>query len=365
MKILLLSAYDAQSHHYWRTSLEANFPEHQWKQLALPARYFAWRVRGNSLSWAYTERETLEQDWDLLIVTSMTDLSALRGMVPKLAKIPTLVYFHENQFDYPDSGKEVSKVEPQILSIYTALCADNIAFNSEYNRVTFLAGCRKLLKKLPDHVPPNLADLIAAKSQVLPVPVFGPLVSENFGFEELPAIRTKLQIVWNHRWEYDKGPDLLYLALVQLRRAGVNFVIHIVGQKFRQVPEAFNLIQNEFSENLGQFGYLETKQAYQELLEQSDIVLSTALHDFQGLAVLEAIQAGCVPLVPKRLAYPEYVAEKYCYRTGDQEFEAKQITKAIVKYSALKEEGMLPGAPDISHLSWHHLKPAYDALLKY
>ena len=102
MKILLLSAYDADSHRYWRKHLVENFPEHQWTVLSLPGRYFSWRIRGNSLSWAFGEQsEKLKRQYDLVIATSMTDLFSLRGFIPSLGNIPTLVYFHENQFDYP------------------------------------------------------------------------------------------------------------------------------------------------------------------------------------------------------------------------------------------------------------------------
>ena len=149
MKILLLSAYDAMSHRYWRKGLVAAFPEHQWTILSLPPRYFSWRMRGNSLSWAFGEREVLEQDYDLLVCTSMTDLSALKGMVPRLARVPTLCYFHENQFAYPQSTDQKQSVEPLILNIYTALAADQVLFNTTYNRDTFLQGVEKLLKKTP------------------------------------------------------------------------------------------------------------------------------------------------------------------------------------------------------------------------
>ncbi len=75
MRILLLSAYDAHSHRRWRQGLVDAFPDWQWTVLTLPPRNFLWRIRGNSLSWAFSERETLEQPYDLVIATSMTDLS--------------------------------------------------------------------------------------------------------------------------------------------------------------------------------------------------------------------------------------------------------------------------------------------------
>ena len=52
-------------------------------------------------------------------------------------------------------------------------------------------------------------------------------------------------------------------------------------------------------------GFVEDLGQYRALLARADVVLSTALHDFQGLSILEATAAGCLPLVPDRLAYPE------------------------------------------------------------
>ncbi len=89
MRILLFSAYDALSHQYWRKGLVNAFPEYDWTVLTLPPRFFSWRLRGNSMTWAFSERDVLIAGYGLLICTSMTDLSALKGMVPELAKIPT------------------------------------------------------------------------------------------------------------------------------------------------------------------------------------------------------------------------------------------------------------------------------------
>lgn len=355
MKILLLSAYDAASHAYWRKGLVANFPDYDWTVLTLPARYFSWRVRGNSLSWAFGARETLQQEYDLVIATSMTDLSALRGFVPSLGRIPTLVYVHENQFAYPESGREYGSVEPKILNIYTALAADHICFNTEYNRQSFLDGCRKLLKKLPDQVPPGLTESITDKSSVVPVPL-----PERLFLPAEPQAGA-LQLVWNHRWEFDKGPELLLQAAKQLIAAGVDFKLHVVGQQFRQVPEAFTQLKTMLDDRAGSWGFMESVEDYRRLLQQSDVVLSTALHDFQGIAVLEGVAAGCVPVVPDRLAYPELFPARCCYKSGEGETEA--LVTMIQRLAAAKAIGSLPLVPDVTGLGWAHLQPRYQQLL--
>lgn len=355
MKILLLSAYDAASHRYWHQGLMANLSQHQWTLLTLPPRYFSWRIRGNSLSWAMGARDTLEQHYDLVIATSMTDLSALRGFVPHLAGIPTLVYFHENQFAYPESGREYGNVEPKILSIYTALSADHICFNTDYNRNTFLAGCRVLLKKLPDQVPAGVVERLEERSSVLQVPL---LSSAYLPHKPQPG---PVRLIWNHRWEYDKGPQLLLKAVEELIAAGVDFHLDLVGQQFRQLPAPFESLKTVLGDHKGHWGFVESVSEYRRLLQQADIVLSTALHDFQGIAVLEGAAAGALPLVPSRLAYPELFPADCCY--GDEGDETQQLVAAVVRFAKAKQQGLLPIAPDISALSWQQMAELYECLL--
>ena len=38
-------------------------------------------------------------------------------------------------------------------------------------------------------------------------------------------------------------------------------------------------------------------------------MLSTARHEFFGMAVVEAMQCGCLPWLPDRLSYPELLPE--------------------------------------------------------
>ncbi|WP_290702442.1 DUF3524 domain-containing protein [Amphritea sp.] len=356
MKILLLSAYDAASHAYWHKGLTENLSQHQWTVLSLPPRYFSWRIRGNSLSWAFNEREVLEQDYDLVVATSMTDLSALRGFVPHLAGIPTLVYFHENQFAYPESGKEYGNVEPKILNIYTALAADHICFNTAYNRNSFLAGCNELLKKLPDQVPAGLTEQLENNSSVLQVPL---PQSAYLSHDPQPG---PIRLIWNHRWEFDKGPEELLNAVQGLCDAGVDFRMDLVGQQFRKVPEQFQTLKELLGIRVGYWGFVESIDEYRRLLQQADIVLSTALHDFQGIAVLEGVAAGAVPLVPNRLAYPELFPPNCCYASGKGETES--LVDAVMSYAQAKQAGTCQAAPDISALSWSSMAERYDVLFR-
>ncbi len=391
-RVLLLSAYDAYSHQLWRTTLVDMFPQIDWTVLSLPPRYFAWRVRGNSLSWAFNHRDQLTDNYDMVLATSLTDLSALRGFVPELAQLPAMVYFHENQFAYPENrgpenrgpenrrpesqqpeSETVARVQAQLTSLYTALCADQVLFNSDWNRRSFVKGTGQLLAKLPDHVPGNLLAELQNKSQVLAVP----LADQLFRATQRTAQRTRaaeepVNIVWNHRHEYDKGPALLLSIVNSLCDRGVAFRLHLLGQRFRSSPTEFDSIRRRLQQHYqdrnispGVDEWVSDRQTYQALLAQSDIVLSTAEHDFQGLSVLEASILGCLPAVPDALAYPEYFASHFRYEVGELDHDGIALA-AVELIQRLAEERVsdLPvPPPDLQGLSASALRPAWASAL--
>ncbi len=364
MRVLLLSGYDAPSHRRWREQLAARYPQWQWTQLSLPPRHFKWRMRGSGFLWAFQQAECLREPYDLLIVTSMVDLSTLRGLVPEVARIPTLVYFHENQFAYPQRKQQRANVEPQLINLYTALCADQVAFNSEYNRRTFLAGVDGLLAKLPDRTPEGVLAQLEARSRVMPVPIEQSCFVPDRAPDDGPLV-----LAWNHRWEYDKAPERLLNGLRRFlearpgkgaRRPSIK--VHVVGQQFRQQPPAFAELKTllEAHDALGHWGYVEQKGDYTRLLAESHVVLSTALHDFQGLSVLEAVAAGCRPLVPNREAYPEWFASDYLYHSepDNPEREADAFAERLLIWYREREQGAWSDAPSIDFLHedrWHSL----------
>jgi glycosyltransferase involved in cell wall biosynthesis len=353
MRILLLSAYDAQSHRHWHGLLQEELAEWDFTLLCLPPRHFSWRVRSNPLTWSIDAGDILAQHYHVVLATSMVDLATLRGLVPSLARIPTALYCHENQFVYPAGAGRHSLLEAQMVSLYGALAADTVLFNSDYNRQSFLAGADTLLTQMPDGVPSGVVEILSGKSQTLPVPLRLP---------QAPAARRaegRLQLLWNHRWEFDKGPERL-LALAEALLGGkLGFTLHVVGQQFRNRPDAFDQLFSLLQRNgvLGHWGYIEERSAYEALLGRCDVVLSTAGHDFQGLSVMEACAMGCTPLVPDGLVYPEWVAPAHRY--ADIEAAAARLGSL----AAMKDRGETLPWQDVDCYGTAALIPRYRQLL--
>ena len=174
-----------------------------------------------------------------------------------------------------------------------------------------------------------------------------------------------MTIVWNHRWEYDKAPEIFFQALRLLRAKKVPFRVHVLGQAFRTVPNMFAEMRELLGDHLGQWGGVEDREAYRAYLQQAHVVVSTARHDFQGLAILEAVAAGCIPLVPDRLAYPEWFADEYRYPSmlEESEQEAQQLADKLTGLAVQLEKGQLPAVPDVSNLSWSAMLDRYRDMI--
>ncbi|BES70920.1 DUF3524 domain-containing protein [Marinobacter nanhaiticus D15-8W] len=352
----MLSGYDAGSHKRWREQLVASQPDFDWQVLALPPRYFRWRIRGNALSWL--DAPEFQAPWDLIVATSMVDVAGLRAFHPATSRTPVLFYMHENQFAYPDSGDQHASIDHQMVNLYSALSADHVAFNSDWNRRSFLEGIDRLLARLPDAVPASVSDRIAGKSSILPVPIADALFTER----AQPINRSCPHILWNHRWEYDKGPDRLLLILQALKDRGQPFRLSVVGEQFRRRPDTFESIYAEFAEHIEDWGFVARQEDYHWLMRRADVVVSTALHDFQGLSMLEAMASGCLSLAPDRLAYPEYIAEgqRYPSLPDQPECEASGAAELLI--------GLLQAPPVGSGVeSWRlsSLQARYQELLRF
>uniref|UniRef100_A0A0B7A3R7 Glycosyl transferase family 1 domain-containing protein n=1 Tax=Arion vulgaris TaxID=1028688 RepID=A0A0B7A3R7_9EUPU len=129
-------------------------------------------------------------------------------------------------------------------------------------------------------------------------------VSGNEDLQQLLAKKTCLHIVWPHRWEHDKDPDSFFKAILQLQSEGLEFCVSVVGETFTDVPDIFDQVKLQLMDKIVAWGY-QTRHDYLRILDSAHVAVSTALHEFFGVSMLEATGHGCYPLCPKRLVYPE------------------------------------------------------------
>jgi glycosyltransferase involved in cell wall biosynthesis len=341
-RIWLLSAYRADSHAAWGDWLVANLGEFDWTVIELPGRHFAWRIRGNPLSWL----DSLPSESpDAILATSMVDLATLKGLNPRLAGVPALYFFHENQFAYPQNDAQTTSLDAQMVQLYGALAAQRVLFNSRYNRESFLAGVETLLRRLPDRVPAGIVDRLEARSGVLPVPV-EPITASK---ERDPRL-----ILWNHRWEYDKRPDRFASAMIALAERGATFRLALLGPRPKQPPEPLLRLRRKLPDRIVADGQLGAEE-YRHTVARAGIVVSTANHEFQGISVLEAAGAGARPLVPDALCYPEIYPARCRYPRGDVDGLIERLDDWLA--------GNAAPAVDVSAWSTERLAPAWREVL--
>lgn len=298
---LILEPYHGGSHRALveglRRELDVDF-----ELWSLPARKWKWRMRGSAL--AFAERAAgREADVDGVFVSSMTNAAELRGLLaPSWSRRPWVVYFHENQLRYPVQHFDRRDHHFAWTNVVTAEAADRLLFNSAFNRDSFADDLEALLRRMPDARPSGLVERIRERGEVLPVPI-DDLPSGGTGAS--PAREGPCHVVWNHRWEFDKGPEGLRRAARLMAATEAPVRVSILGESFRERPPIFEEIASILGERLLHFGRIEDRGEYRRVLATADVALSTAIHEFQGLAVLEAALAGAVPLVPDALAYRE------------------------------------------------------------
>lgn len=306
LRVLALEPYYVLSH---RAFLEgyARFSRHRVSIWNLPGRKWKWRMRGSAFHFAHLAREQpREEAPDLVLASDFLNLADWYAQAPRgWRDAPAILYFHENQITYPLGAGAPPEHFYGWINLSSALAADRILFNSAYHREAFLGELGRVLARMPDFVPPGLQAHLLEHSSVFPVGIdFTP--HRDILAQPAPA-RSDPVIVWNHRWEYDKGPELMAETLTHLKATGARFRAIICGQSFKTSPPVFAELPQRLGPHLEHLGFFADSSSYLRALQRADIVLSTARHEFFGVAVVEALFMGALPLLPRALSYPEII----------------------------------------------------------
>ncbi|MGD2165015.1 MAG: DUF3524 domain-containing protein [Anaerolineae bacterium] len=359
MKVLLLAPYCGGSHRAWAEGYVAH-SEHDVTLLSLPARFWKWRMQGGAVTLAEKAR-ALDHRPDVILASDMLNLPAFLALTRDfLADVPVAMYCHENQLTYPLPPGETRDLTYGMINWLSMLAADGVFFNSHYHLDDWFNALPNMLKHFPDQSHLHRVEEVREKASVLPV---------GCDLRRLDEVSRPDRggdpplVLWNQRWEYDKNPGMFFLAMYALDEAGLGFRVALAGRSHRQSAPEFERARERLRGRVVHFGYAEAG-AYERLLRSCDVVVSTAIHEFFGVAIVEAMYAGCFPVLPNRLSYPELVPEtlhERCFYDGFDDLVRRLRWALTEAPHGHGQRGKLRVA--VRDFDWHSLAPTYDRQL--
>jgi hypothetical protein len=366
MNIYLIEPYFTGSHQSWAEGY-AKSSCHRVVMLTMPGYFWKWRMHGGAVTLAEQLRAAMMSAHppDVLLVSDMIDVTTLLALTRDVtADLPIAFYFHENQLTYPPSPGSKRDLHYGWINYVSSLVSHAIFFNSNYHLEAWYDALPRLLKHFPDFTQLETIEPLRQRSQVLYPGIALSRLDQPANYPEIPLRGQSGNgplILWNHRWEFDKKPTQFFTLLERLAEMGYAFELAIAGESFRNKPTEFLEARERFGERIIHFGYASSEQ-YRALLQRSDIVISTAIHEFFGIAIIEAIYAGCCPLLPHRLAYPEIILPSWHQTVLYDNFGdalhrlRKWLTEGIPDTTKLKAH--------VARFEWQKMAPIYDRQLE-
>jgi len=284
----------------------------------MPGRFWKWRMHGGAVTIARKVIQTIEGGFkpDVIFASDMVNLPAFLALTRRyVGTVPVIYYLHENQLTYPIPDEEERDLAYAYINYLSCLAADRVAFNSAFHYEEFMRALPGLLRNFPDFTHLHTVAEIREKSSVLHLGMrlqahdkyaSGDANRDFARGSDMPPI-----VLWNHRWEYDKDPETFFRLMNRLDDTGCSFRLILAGKHFEEQPYEFEQAFERYAERILHYGYAEDFEEYSKLLHRADIVVSTAIHEFFGIAMMEAIYCGCHPVLPNKLSYPELIPESY------------------------------------------------------
>jgi glycosyltransferase involved in cell wall biosynthesis len=339
---------------------------HEIELHSLPARFWKWRMRGAALHFAQAVPDP--SLFDALITTDMLSLADLKALWGRSCP-PCLVYFHENQLTYPLAAASRVDLQYGFTNLTTALSADRVLFNSQSHYEAFFAALPQFLRRMPEFRPHWAIETIRARSAVRYPGCRLPSAPE--GRPEaipLPPLGEIPLVVWNHRWEFDKRPDVFFSVLAEVEARGVEFRLALLGENYQKVPKEFIAARERWPGRVVQYGFLAERSAYLDWLRRGAVVVSTAAQENFGVSVVEAVRLGCFPLLPRRLSYPELLPagfHPHCLYSSEADLadRLETVLRALPQAGSPYRDRLRELALSMDRFSWERAIGDFDGEL--
>lgn len=354
VKVFLVSGYHTGSHRAWAEGYAAS-SRHDIHLVTMPGAFWKWRLSGGFVSLAEQVEAlaALVGRPDVILATSMVDVAGLRGLVRWAGEVPVALFMHENQITYPATGRTRVEQGHGLATWTSLLAADAVAFNSEFHRSTLLATLPGFLGSFPDESQAHHLGAVEAKSVVLPVGcdlahlVSGPKV-------------TPPMVLWNHRWDDDKHPEVFLDVMARLAATGAEFSVALAGERFVDQRGRLDDAVAALGDRVVLDGHL-TRDEYEAVIAAASIVVSTAEQEFFGISIVEAMHAGAFPVLPRRLVYLERIPVALHGRClYDSREGAVRLLGEALADPEMRTAAVASLRAGTAVLDWRQVAPAYD-----
>ncbi|MFT5315586.1 MAG: glycosyltransferase involved in cell wall biosynthesis [Candidatus Krumholzibacteriia bacterium] len=364
--VKFLEAFDGGSHRSFREGLIAR-SGHRYSCHTLPDRFWKWRMRSSAVWFADQLNAAAANPGELIFATGMLNVASLRGLLsPAFNNVPTLLYMHENQLTYPLGPREKFDFLFGFTNIVSAMAADRVVFNSEWHRDAFFAAVPKFLKQMPEAAPERVVERLQPKCEVLGVGLdrvplsLGTVETKAIALETVPD--TVPLILWNHRWEFDKCPEVFAEAIKRLLSKGLTFRVALLGESNGR-ESVFQDLRGELGDRCVAFGHQSSRVEYDRYLAEADIVVSCAKQENFGISIAEAIHAGCHAVLPKDQVYPSFYGPHCSGRHFYNDFDdLVGLLENLLTQNSLEKNCSLANVVD--PYCWPRLAPKYDKLIE-
>ena len=371
MRILLVEPWQTGSHQAWAEGYQAA-SGHEVNIVGLPGKLWRWRLRGGALPLA--EKVTTWIDMhgqpDLLLISGLVDVAELLGLARRNLSpdVGVVIYQHESQLVYPVA--EGNYDNGAALRNWMSWCvADLVLFNSYHHMRAVTAALPTFVRSLPDATHEPMVEAVISRFEVFAVGVdlgdipdrsVMPDASSRGAVGGSPS---RPVILWPHRWERDKDPGAFVAALRKVKAADLDFGLVLAGQDppsgSAMAAEDRASAEHEFADHIVAGGELD-REDYLRQLASCDLVVSCARHEFFGVAIVEAVAAGCVPLLPDALSYPELIRPPWhstvLYEPGTF---GTRLVDAVKRVDELRSE-TIGLSQSMRRFDWSTMATVYD-----
>lgn len=290
----------------------ARCSRHRWNILKLPARRIERRLMVSATWFAECLQRVEVGDVDVLFVSEVLNLAHLRQLVPWLADVPSVVYFHDNQL--PPAVPNRRDLPGDLVNLNSAMAATEAWFNSLCNLRTFLSRASAMVMRNQDLLGLNPLPGLTAKAHLVPPPIDMGMIHE---LADSGIQRDDRSVLIDAR-----GADAatISMAMSRLRKRKEVTRITTIGQVPDQATGANLMVIDERDE-----------AAQTRAMLSAGVMASARQGAVADDVTIKGLAAGCHPVVPSDGVYPELLPESLhgrCMHDGTAESIANRVLDA-------------------------------------